>query len=391
MFWALLLTLLSWVSVRVGIALGERFVAAGPGYPQASDAAEVLFRFDSVYYKWIAESGYSYNGDPGSSPNLGFAPLFPLLVSAVSLISGMNAIDAGFMLNKLLLFLALALFYLVLKEWLPRTRALLVLFAMATAAGSYAFHAFYSESTMLFFMGLTLFCYQRRWFWGVGLSAAALGASRLAAFPMALAFCVLLGVEAWRATGRGRIKLALCALLCLAGVAAYLAYIGAEFGNPFTLLDKIQKTSWGRFHRDVDWQRLLTGGYLIDYWLRAVSKGVASFTDIQTLNLVWMTLGLLSGAYLIFSWRCHVLTYVFLPYLLFVYYANCSSEFLISTHRFFTSLPAVFLMMSALPTWLGQRAAYWVTAAVAAGLLLINMVYGWLHTAAFNQGIWSWF
>jgi len=391
LLWALVLTLLSWASVQAGIALGEKFVPAGFGYPQPGGVAETLFRFDSGYYKSIAELGYRYNGDPGSSPNLGFAPLFPLLVTAVSLISGMNVIEAGFVLNRILLFLAFTLFYLVLKEWIPRARALLVLFALATAAGSYAFHAYYSESTMLFFLGLALLCYQRRWFWGVGLSAAALGASRLAAFPMSIAFAVLLGVEAWQATGRDRLKRALCALLCLAGATAYLAYIGSEFGNPFILLDKIQKTSWGRFHQEVDWRLLLTGTYLINYWHLAIGRGVESFGDIRTLNLVWMTLGLLSGVYLIFAWHRHVLTYVFLPYLLFIYYANCSSEFLISTHRFFTALPAIFLMMSALPTWLAQR-RYRVAATLATvGLLLINLIYGWQHTAKFNQGTWFWF
>lgn len=389
--WALLLTLLSWASVHAGIALGQKFVAPGPGYMQPGSVVESLFRFDSVYYKSIAELGYRYNGDPGSSPNLGFAPLFPLMVNAVGRIAGMNVIEAGFVLNKILLFLAFAFFYLVLKEWIPRTRALIVLFALATAAGSYAFHAYYSESTMLFLVGLALLCYQRRWFWGVGLSVAALGASRLAAFPMAMAFSVLLGIETWQATGLDRLKRALCALLCLVGTIAYLAFIGSEFGNPFILLDNIQKTSWGRFHQNVDWQLLLTGKYLINYWHLAIDRGVESFGDIRTLNLVWMTLGLLSGVYMIFAWRRHVLTYVFLPYLLFVYYANCSSEFLISTHRFFTSLPAIFLMMSAIPTWLTQR-NYQVAAAVASvGLLIINLIYGWQHTAKFNQGVWFWF
>ena len=43
-----------------------------------------LFRFDAVYYRDIATTGYAYDGDPHSSPNIVFTPLFPLCVRAVA-------------------------------------------------------------------------------------------------------------------------------------------------------------------------------------------------------------------------------------------------------------------------------------------------------------------
>jgi hypothetical protein len=389
--WAVLIVCGSWVSARAGVAIGQAYIAPGPGYTRSAGTDPDLFRFDSVYYKSIAESGYSYNGDPSSSPNIVFAPMYPVLARVLSFLPGLDVLSAGFLVNKILLILALAFFYLLLIEWYAPTRVLLVLMAIATGASCYALNGYYSESTMLFFLALATWAFQQRRFTLCAAASAGLGASRLAALPMALVFAVLLAVEARRSQGRKRMKFAACAAACLSGAAAYLIYIGFAFGNPFTLLDTVQKTSWAMYHQDIDWGLFLTGGYLFDYWLSAAAKHSATFTDIQTINLVWMTLGLGACVYLAAVWKRHLLTYVFVPYILFIYYSNASSPFLISTHRFVAAVPPVFLMASALPAWLSQRAAIWITAAVSLVLLLLNLGYGCLHTAAFTQGVWFWF
>lgn len=387
----LLLFVLSWTSVRIGIAIGEKVYPADFGYPLSGDVQDNLFRFDSKYYKSIADSGYFYNGDPGSSPNLAFAPLFPLLSRFVAAITGLGLVEAGFALNKVLLGFSFAVYFQVLKVWTSRSRALMVLFALGTSAGSYAFHAYYSESTMLLFTGLALLLFQQNQLLGTAFSVGMLGASRLAALPMVLVFSLLIGAKACQASANGRIKSGAYAVLCLAGSAAYLSYIAIEFGNPFVLLDKIQKTSWGIFHHDVDWAMLLSGKYLINYWSSTIARGLQGMDVVPTLNLVWMSAGLLSAVYLACAWRRHVLTYVFVPYILFVYYANSSSEYLISTHRLFSAIPVIFLMFSAIPSWLWHRRLQVAAVVAAIGLTAVNLCYGWLHTARFNQGSWFWF
>ena len=66
---AFFILLISWLTVRAGIAIGEATVPPGAGYLQESGIIESLFRFDAKYYYAIATEGYSFNGDPYSSPN----------------------------------------------------------------------------------------------------------------------------------------------------------------------------------------------------------------------------------------------------------------------------------------------------------------------------------
>src|SRR4051812_6821587 len=111
---ALFLLLISCATVYAGVALGARFVPPNAGYPQVGDVHEDLFRFDSIYYYTIARDGYSYSGDPNSSPNIVFAPLFPLLVSALSAL-GMDTVVAGFGLSHVLLYFAFYFLFLFLQ------------------------------------------------------------------------------------------------------------------------------------------------------------------------------------------------------------------------------------------------------------------------------------
>src|ERR1035437_7588170 len=196
---ALFLILISWAVVQCGIYFGNHYVPAGGGLVTTqSITSEDLFRFASVYYLSIAKDGYSYNRDPYSSPNIIFAPLFPLLVRAVNWITGLDFVTVGFALNKILLFFALLFLSLTLRDLVGRTQAFFVLLALVTAAGAYSLHAYYSESTMLFSFSLCLLSYKRKWWLLLALAAALLGASRLAALPVAGIFAALLLAEALR-------------------------------------------------------------------------------------------------------------------------------------------------------------------------------------------------
>jgi hypothetical protein len=154
---ALALLLSSWAVVQAGVFFGREQIPMGAGQPEAYRiTSHDLFRFDSLYYLAIAEHGYAYNGDPNSSPNIVFAPAFPLLVRALSTIMPGDTPLAGLILNKILFFFGLVFMLDFLRAIAGEQRAFWTLFAMVTAAGAYAFHAFYSESSMLFFLSLAL-------------------------------------------------------------------------------------------------------------------------------------------------------------------------------------------------------------------------------------------
>src|SRR5262249_38426429 len=127
-----------------------------------------------------------YNGDPHSSPNIVFAPLFPIAVWLASWIPGLDEVSAGFALNKVFFYLALWILFLYLRTFIGQRKTFLTLTALATTAGAYAFHAYYSESAMLLCLSLILYMHRtQRWTW-LALASAALGAARVSALPICI-------------------------------------------------------------------------------------------------------------------------------------------------------------------------------------------------------------
>ncbi len=391
-FWALLLVLISCAVSFSGVFLGGHFVSRNAGYPQGTDVQEDLFRFDSVYYYAIARDGYSYNGDPNSSPNIVFAPLFPILLRTLSWI-GIDLVTLGFALNHILLFFSFLFLFLFLEPLIGLNKTAFTLVTMGTAAGSYSLHAYYSECTMLFFLALSLLSFMRKWRVTLALAVAALGASRLAAAPIVGVFAIYFLGMAWASRERIRsfFENILGALICISGTVAYLLYIWNAFGNPFELLPQIQSASWGLFHPPISWITLISGGYFFNYWFAALQKGPATFLDIKTINLLWMTLGLISFVYLLLRFRRHILTFVFGSYFLFIYWSVASSDFLISSHRFFVLMIPLFMMFCDLQDWVERKTSRAVAISLSAVLILLNLAYGLLHTAFFNRGVWYYF
>jgi hypothetical protein len=379
--------------VYYGVYYGEQNVAAGGGVAEAQKvAAENLFRFDSLYYFAIADTGYSYNGDPYSSPNIVFAPLFPLLAKGLATIAPLDLVTSGLLLNGFLFFSALMILQLYLSEWLGQGKAAGVLLAMATSAGAYSFHAFYSESAMLFCLAVCLLSFQRANWWTLAFAAAALGATRLAAIPLAGFFGLVFLLQAWRRWNQprvGAIKV-LQAFICLSGAALYLGYAALTFGNPLTLFPEIQGASWGLFHRPIGFWQVASFTVLGEYWAMVSDRGFDPL-DIKTLNLIWTSLAAFSVVYMILGYRRNLFTLVFALYFISVYVADASSEYLISAHRFFALMIPIFITFADLHSWIARKSAPGVAYAVSAALFCVNVYYGVIHAAYFNQGVWYYF
>lgn len=389
---AAIIFLCSWVAVLIGIALGRiDGLPKGDGRDLRSGIHRDLFRFDSEYYYSIAASGYGYNGDPYSSPNIVFAPLFPLIVDAIAH-TGVPEVEAGFLINKIFLFLSALILFLFLQGLNRSVSAFWILLAMFTAAGSYSFHAFYSESSMLFFLSVALLASQKEKWLILSISSALLGATRVTALPIVLLFAIYLLGLAWR--NRHDLPRAallfLYALLCPLGLLLYLGYINRHFGNPLVLFPAIQSASWGFFHPPIDWLGLATGWRMLQHLLTAVSKGLGGLTDPQTLNFLWTALALGSAIYAVKTYKRELFAWVFLVYFFFVYFTNSTSDYLISAHRFFVLMLPIFLMFNGLHQRIA-RSHPQVARAVTGLLLLLNLAYGLFHTAYFNNGVWYYF
>lgn len=376
---ALLILLISWLTVRAGIALGTAMVQPGEGFQQKTGIQQDLFRFDAEYYFTIATEGYSYDGNPHNSPNIVFAPLYPVLIWTLASLPGVSEVLAGFLLNKIFLFLALYFLFRFFAEWFGSKRAFWILLAMATAAGAYSLHAYYSESTMLLALSLILWGYQKKNWPVMAVAAAAAGASRLAALPVAMVTAAYLLAQLPRA--KNKFLQVILAAVCLSGSAAFLVYLGYTFGNPFRLLPEIQGASWGFFHPETPLWQVFTGYNLVVFLWQALARGWHSFIDIKTLNLVWTLLALASVIYGFRKFGARFFMLLFASYFVFAYGTGAGSDFLISAHRFYLLMLPIYVMFTALTR---HRA-------INGLLILINVIYCLLHTALFNQGIWFYF
>ena len=364
---------------QLGLWFGRAFVPVGAGYPTPPAITRDLFRFDATYYLDIATNGYAYSGNPFTSPNIVFAPAFPLLVRALP---GVDPVDAGFGLNFVMLAAAIFLLWRVLEAEFGAPTAMSATLAQVTSEGSFAFHAYYSESTMLFFLSAALFARQRGRWGAMALAALVLGAARLTAGPIV----ILIAIDLWRRAWRGEIRLirgVALAGLSVSGLAGYLTYIAYRFGNPLVLLPQIQAASWALFHPPTAWWKVLTGTYLVEH----VAASLTHPVDLRTINLVWMLLGLVGAALI---WRgpgSRFFRAVFTVYALFVYAGDVSSEFVISAPRFFALMTPIFVV--------GARGCLALprVPAVMVGftLLILNAGLAIWHAGCFNQGQWFFF
>ena len=380
---AALLFVLSYLTAQAGIFFGERFVSPGAGLDQARAVTSAdLFRFDSLHYNDVAERGYSYNGDPYSSPNIVFAPLFPVMTAGVALLTGLDTVISGFLVNKIAFYFALVFAYMFLVLHFGKRVSACVLAALVTSAGSYSLNAYYSESLMFLALAVVLYAYERKWWLTLALASAALGAARVTAIPVSVLACLVLAQD-WRRSP--------LAVLALSGVVAYLLFIASHFGNPFALFPEIQSASWGLFHPPTSLVGLLTGEYLLKYWGDAFARGFADPMDIKTLNLVWTTLAAASVVYTLWRWRFKFWVLAFTGYFIFIYVLNSSSDYLISAHRFFMPMIPIYLMSAAAVTWVGKSGGSKLAWSLGGMLLIANLFYGVAMTGYFNMGVWYYF
>ena len=193
--------------------------------------APPLARWDAVWYRSVAVDGYRY--DPSQTENnVGFYPLYPLLLRWVSATLHTNVLWTGIALS--LLFLLGALFFVadLSSDWaadpsaaLPGTAAML-LFPTA-----FYFASVYTESLFLLATAAAVWGSRRGAWLVAGLGGACACATRfngvLIGLPMLL--------YAWTAIREKRSAWARPAgalAMTAAGALAFPAYLAARFGDP---------------------------------------------------------------------------------------------------------------------------------------------------------------
>ncbi len=241
-----------------------------PGWHNAFAALE---RQDALWFFRIADSGY-HAGDEGAA----FFPLYPLLVRAVSLLTGGSMLAAGILVSNISFLGALLVLHsltaLEFSEGHARTTVLLV----AIFPTSFFFLAPYSESTFLL-LSVTAFWCARRDRWALAALAAAL-AAMTRSIGIVLAPALL--VEAFqqhREAGVPLLPRAAAAMATLVGPLLYFLYWIVAFDDGLAPL-QAQRT----------WQRVAT------FPLRTLTDGLWA---AYTYEGVWLIDALVVGVVLV--------------------------------------------------------------------------------------------
>ncbi|MBV8463165.1 MAG: DUF2029 domain-containing protein [Acidimicrobiales bacterium] len=242
---ALLDALPAWLVSRglVVLALVAAHLSVAHLRPDNAAAAQRvhdgLLSWDAGWYESIAAHGYGASGPQ----SLRFFPGFPMAARALSWIPGVSVGAALVVLANLAALGAfVALGVLVRRDLGDAALARRSVWLLALAPSAYALVLGYADAALLLLAVLTLLLVRRhRWWW-----AAATGLAAGLVRPVGALLLVPALVEALRDRGSSSAPAAgaaggragwlprLAAVAApVAGCAAYLAWVGAQFGDPW--------------------------------------------------------------------------------------------------------------------------------------------------------------
>ncbi len=212
-----------------------------------------LTPWDNQWYVQIAEQGYPHGFSYGSDGqltgnNLAFFPLYPALIAAVRVLTGLGGQAASVVVAWLAsAAAAVTVHRLGRRLYGPRAGLCLVLLVF-TQPMAVTLWIGYSESLFLALAaGCLLAAHKRSWL-TAGLLALLAGLTRSTGAALAAALAVAAATQMWRARrfdGRAATGVVLGAL----GVPLYIGWVGLRVGTPGAWLT-IQAAGW---HTAWDW------------------------------------------------------------------------------------------------------------------------------------------
>lgn len=140
------------IFVAFGVFLGRKFLFFAPAFRNSNlEAAwwESLLRWDASHYINIAVNGYNYLPD-GKTHNIGFFPLYPLLIKVIANFLGVSPAMVGLVLSNVFFLMALLLLYRYTEKYHPDADTHLAILLMAFHPFGVFYSSVYNESLFLF-------------------------------------------------------------------------------------------------------------------------------------------------------------------------------------------------------------------------------------------------
>lgn len=237
-----LLAVWAWFASR--LALGVVVWAGNTLLATSLTVVDVAVLWDGAWYLSAAE-GYQTAvappGEPTGQINIAFFPVLPLILRAVSAVTGLSFEVAGVVVNLVAGAVAAALIWKVVERCADADTADRAALLFCVFPGTVLLSYVYSEPLMLVFAaGCLLALLNRRWA-AAGLLAALATATRPNALALLLP-CAWAAVAAIRR--RDEWKAVLAPLLAPLGFVAYMGWLAVVTGQP-DIWFRVQREGWG--------------------------------------------------------------------------------------------------------------------------------------------------
>ena len=242
---ALAYFLVTRLALSIVAAAAVRFLPVGvqagtEAYLGRSLSLGAWLRWDAWWFLSVVERGYSF--DLQGKSNVAFFPLLPLMIKALTRITG-NPVVAGFVVANVATLVGVVALWWWVRVEAGQAAADRAVRWLAVYPFSFFLHTIYSEP--LFFCLVTLsFLAVRRERW---LAAGLWGGLAAATRPLGVLLLPAVAAQTWhvRRTGRDPGWAGLLGLgLIAAGPGIYMLYLGLTFGDPFAFW-KAHARGWG--------------------------------------------------------------------------------------------------------------------------------------------------
>lgn len=333
------------------------------------DWSDILIAKDAEWYSQIAREGYNYTPDEYSS--VAFFPLYPILMRALTPLTGDPAL-AGVLISIVCFLAALVLLYhFIEQEFQDSPAAARAVFYIAAYPTAMFFLLAYTESLYLLLSLGAAFAARRRMWLAAVFCVALLSATRVVGILVAfvvifewlashnLTLAGFLKPAGWRGLWqavRADYRTVLLFGLMPSGLLAFMAYQWVVFGSPFTFIQA--QAAWN--FSNVGPVALLAekaNNVLVKGQIRFISVlDVSSFFGVVALSVwVWRKMGP--------GYALYVLLAVMIP----------MSSRLTSMMRYTTVLFPAFIILG---FWGHKRWVHWsIMGLFGAGLVYITIMF----------------
>jgi hypothetical protein len=217
----------------------------------SGDSLAALFcRWDCSWYVRIAERGYLLASDPAQPGATDFAyfPLYPMVVRATAMLSGMSALHAALWVSNFAFLVALGYVYRYARAvGSSENGALIAVALLCFSPQGFVFSAGYTESLFLLLLAMSMFYMRRGNYLAAGLAAAALSAVRAnGIFFLLFAVAWLLQAYGWRSLLRPWQRPERYVPIVLAPLGLFLFWLWCfqETGDAFAQMSSLRH-GWG--------------------------------------------------------------------------------------------------------------------------------------------------